>query len=83
MQEVYTNTPKVLIDVNSGNNLVYLPLDRLLSGNAASQSNETVKEEEPHVVQTDKTNQDVVSIPRRTVIRPSYDEMDRTNPDGA
>ncbi|MBI5717293.1 MAG: FtsH protease activity modulator HflK [Burkholderiales bacterium] len=42
MQQVYSNVSKVLVDVRSGSNLLYLPLDRLLQqagvapGNAAA-----------------------------------------------
>ena len=31
MQEVYTNVTKVMIDAKSGSNLLYLPLDKLMS----------------------------------------------------
>lgn len=30
MQEVYANNPKIMIDVDSGNNLVYIPLDKIV-----------------------------------------------------
>jgi membrane protease subunit HflK len=33
MQTVLQNTTKILVDVNAGNNLVYLPLDKLLQQN--------------------------------------------------
>lgn len=38
MQEVYTNVTKVMIDAKSGSNLLYLPLDKLMSatGGAAA-----------------------------------------------
>ena len=32
LESLYSNTPKVLLDVNSSNNMLYLPLDRLASG---------------------------------------------------
>jgi len=35
MQTILQNTTKVLVDVNAGNNLLYLPLDKLLKQNAA------------------------------------------------
>jgi modulator of FtsH protease HflK len=37
MQEIYSNTTKILIDSKQGNNLLYMPLDKLmqLSGNSA------------------------------------------------
>ncbi|MFQ6371657.1 FtsH protease activity modulator HflK [Shewanella sp. YIC-542] len=36
MQDVYSHTNKVLVDVKNNGNLMYLPLDKLLSGNQAS-----------------------------------------------
>ena len=32
MQDLYSTVPKVLLDVDSGNNIMYLPLDGLLNG---------------------------------------------------
>jgi membrane protease subunit HflK len=31
MQQIFTNTTKVLVDAKGGNNLIYLPLDKLIS----------------------------------------------------
>jgi modulator of FtsH protease HflK len=36
MQQIYTNATKVLIDSRSGNNTVYLPLDKLLAMNGVT-----------------------------------------------
>lgn len=36
MQQIFANTTKVMIDSKSGNNLLYLPLDRLISQAASS-----------------------------------------------
>lgn len=36
MQEIYTNATKVLVDTHSGNNTVYLPLDKLLAANGVT-----------------------------------------------
>lgn len=36
MQSVYSNVTKVMVDVRSGSNLLYLPLDRLLQPGAAN-----------------------------------------------
>lgn len=36
MQDVYSRTGKVLVDVEGGNNMMYLPLDKLSQGNRAS-----------------------------------------------
>ena len=40
MQQIMTNTTKILIDQKSGNNLIYLPLDKImqLSGTAGSEA---------------------------------------------
>lgn len=38
MQEVMANNPKVLMDVEGGNNLMYLPVDKLIQGNAERQA---------------------------------------------
>lgn len=35
MQQIFSNTGKVMIDAKSGNNLLYLPLDKLISQTAA------------------------------------------------
>ena len=36
MQQIYTNATKVLVDTHSGNNTVYLPLDKLLAANGVT-----------------------------------------------
>jgi membrane protease subunit HflK len=36
MQQIFSNTTKVMIDAKSGSNLLYLPLDKLISQSAAS-----------------------------------------------
>jgi membrane protease subunit HflK len=35
MQQIFSNTTKVMVDSKSGNNLLYLPLDKLISQSAA------------------------------------------------
>lgn len=39
MQQIFTNTSKVMIDAKSGSNLLYLPLDKLIAQTAAEVSN--------------------------------------------
>ncbi|MBT4963947.1 MAG: FtsH protease activity modulator HflK [Francisellaceae bacterium] len=41
MQKVLSNTSKVLIDVPGGNNLMYLPLDKLMESNRVSEDEST------------------------------------------
>ncbi|HIQ15057.1 MAG TPA: FtsH protease activity modulator HflK [Leucothrix sp.] len=36
MEEVYENTNKIMVDTKSGNNLMYLPLDKLSGGSGSS-----------------------------------------------
>ena len=36
MQQIFANTTKVMVDAKSGNNLLYLPLDKLIAQSAAS-----------------------------------------------
>lgn len=38
VQSVLQNTSKVMVDVDGGNNLLYLPLDRIMSGSSGSQA---------------------------------------------
>lgn len=38
LEEVMSNNPKVVLDVQNGNNLTYLPLDRLMSNSQGSSS---------------------------------------------
>jgi len=38
MQQIFSNTSKVLLDAKSGNNMVYLPLDKMLAQAAASEN---------------------------------------------
>jgi membrane protease subunit HflK len=35
MQQIFANTTKVMVDARTGNNLLYLPLDKLISQAAA------------------------------------------------
>ena len=35
IQQVYSNTSKVMVDAKGGNNLLYLPLDKLIQATAA------------------------------------------------
>ena len=38
MEQVYSNTSKVLVDVKNGNNIMYLPLDKMLTQGASPSS---------------------------------------------
>ena len=43
MQQIFENTTKVLVDQKSGNNLLYLPLDKLMQMNATATAPEAAK----------------------------------------
>lgn len=47
MEKVFTKTSKIFVDVNSGNNLIYLPIDKLMKANNIKKINvpELPKEE--------------------------------------
>ena len=36
MQDVYSSSTKVMVDVKGGNNMIYLPLDRIVKGGSGS-----------------------------------------------
>ena len=42
MEQVYSNTSKVLVDVKNGNNIMYLPLDKMLSPAATNSNSGTI-----------------------------------------
>jgi modulator of FtsH protease HflK len=42
MQQIYSNTTKILIDSKQGNNLLYMPLDKLLQWSGTSAENSAV-----------------------------------------
>ncbi|GAB2920152.1 FtsH protease activity modulator HflK [Rheinheimera gaetbuli] len=42
MEQVYSNTSKVLVDVKNGNNIMYLPLDKMLGSGASSTSSSNI-----------------------------------------
>lgn len=39
VEEVYSNSPKVMLDVDKGNNIMYVPLNQLLTGQRTKTSN--------------------------------------------
>ena len=62
ISEVYANTSKVLVDVDSGNNILYLPLDKIVSTAATVSSKST---EQPSGV-SELTDQVIEEIRSRT-----------------
>ena len=56
MEKVYSNTSKVMVDVEGGNNMMYLPLDKIMQQQKATNSNNTaVKSYAPVSQQSNNT----------------------------
>ncbi len=66
MEEVFSNTSKVMVDVSSGNNIMYLPLDQMLKGGSTSGSSSALPVTPPRNLQ-DSQN----TAPRQDGIRGS------------
>jgi membrane protease subunit HflK len=47
MEQVYSNTSKVLVDVKNGNNIMYLPLDKMVGNSQATSSVRTPNQDTP------------------------------------
>jgi len=75
MQEVYTKTPKVLMDIGAGNNVVYLPIDQLLQAKPPVRMDKVVRQEDISVVNESSTPS--MSAPRRISARPDYEDAER------
>ena len=43
VQNVYTNSNKVMVDVEGGNNMMYLPLDKLGAGGSSVRRSQTLE----------------------------------------
>lgn len=61
MQQVFSNSSKIMIDQESGNNLLYLPLDKLvqISGPAAAAASASREDEELSFEQEAKTDSSI------------------------
>jgi len=81
LQKVYTITPKVVIDSNAGNNLMYLPLDKLITRSTAPMDSQ--KGQDSSVVSMDNPNSSVLSSYTSQLSgRPTYDEAERPSQRG-
>jgi membrane protease subunit HflK len=84
LQEVYANTPKILVDVTGSNNLVYLPLDKIMQQpkQVPVETAAAKDEEENAAANIERNNQNMVSQ-RRIDDRPGYDDIERPSRGGA
>ncbi len=78
LQEVYANSSKVLIDVSGGNNMVYLPLDKMMNDKVVRQA---PKDEEDSQAAIDKSQN--LTLNRGMSRRPSYEDAERPSRNGA
>lgn len=86
LQQVYENTPKVLVDVTGGNNLMYLPLDKLIAPLRTAMSRENMEQSDQKEEESTASNH-VVRAPQsaplsRMITRPSYDELEASRRGG-
>ena len=72
MEKVMANTPKVMLDSGSGNNLTVLPLEQLLKGKASHVPSNSQSANETHETQQSAVNSGNVSRPHEqvTTLRP-------------
>jgi membrane protease subunit HflK len=78
LQEVYGKTSKVLVDLNGGNNLVYLPLDRLMQQNLNETSTGGKEEEETtNLSSLDKSRFTMNETSSFDEKRPTYSDAER------
>ena len=66
MEQVLSNTNKVMVGENSGNSLMYLPIDKIIEQNNASRSQSTssssqvLSREVPSVTPSQTTNRSII-----------------------
>jgi membrane protease subunit HflK len=84
MQQIFANTTKVLMEAKSGNNLIYLPLDKLIaqSMNAADASRQSAQAPTPSAGTSGQSQADVpqtveIQRPHDSRSRDSRDSRDR------
>ena len=72
MEKVMANTPKVMLDSGSGNNLTVLPLEQLLKGKVSNVPSNSQSVNETHETQQSAVNSGNVSRPHEqaTTLRP-------------
>ena len=54
MEKVYSNTSKVMVDVDGGNNMMYLPLDKIMQQQSGGQR--VIQQSLPSINSTNSTN---------------------------
>jgi membrane protease subunit HflK len=76
LQEVYMKTPKILVDVAGGNNVIYLPVDQLQRKKTSDASERAAQAEAGTLYSENQSN---MSTPSSSASdRPDYDDPDRS-----
>ena len=70
MEQVYANTSKVVVDVKGGNNMMYLPLDKMMAGGAiAGQTARPTTAASPQAVTKSDSSSDLRGMDRLRQVR--------------
>jgi len=85
MQDVYSHSGKVIMDVENGNNMVYIPLDKIVNANKSNTTDKAV--EKNSVYQPINTTSDMLSQSSyqsaNVNARPTYSSSSRPTRGGA
>ena len=67
VQSVLSNSSKVMIDIEGGNNLMYLPLDQLINNNKQPKNNNEMQNSnnEPSIMDRINTNKNNFNLRKR------------------
>ena len=69
MEQVYANTSKVVVDVEGGNNMMYLPLDKMMAGGAVAAQSARQSAVAPQKAATTDSSTDLRGIDRLRQVR--------------
>jgi membrane protease subunit HflK len=88
MQDVYSNNSKVMIDVDSGNNMIYIPLDKIVDANKAPRkalpdSTTSSTQQLRSSPEASATSNDYYKGAARPSVRPTYSNSSRPVREGA
>ncbi len=88
MQDVYSNNTKVMIDVDSGNNMIYIPLDKIVDANKAPRkalpdSTTSSTQQLRSSPEASATSNDYYKGAARPSVRPTYSNSSRPVREGA
>jgi len=84
MQEVYSKTNKIMVDVDGGNSVMYLPLDRMINNSTRERAQNQLTERLSEMADLSPSKvQSVASNRQRPKGRVTYDDIQRYRRGGA